>query len=61
MLEQREGFSAQCGQTAAQYIVGALMALVTWWLDRNIKLTPEEMDRAFRRLTVPVLQSISRN
>ena len=33
-----------------QYLVGAYMAVLTWWLDRGAKLTPQEVDAAFRRL-----------
>ncbi len=43
---------------AAQYVAGALMAIVTWWLDRSIKLTAEEIDRTFRQMTLPALQTI---
>jgi AcrR family transcriptional regulator len=43
---------------AAQYVAGALMAIVTWWLDRNIKLSAEEIDRTFRQMTLPALQAI---
>ncbi len=42
---------------AAQYVVGALMSTVTWWLDRNVKLSPDEIDGAFRRMTLPALQA----
>lgn len=45
---------------AAQYVAGALMAIVTWWLDRNIKLSAEEIDRIFRQMTLPALQAIRR-
>jgi AcrR family transcriptional regulator len=43
---------------AAQYVAGALMAIVTWWLDRNIKLTADEIDSTFREMTIPALQAI---
>ena len=43
---------------AAQYVAGALMAIVTWWLDRNIKLSAEEINRTFRQMTLPALQAI---
>jgi AcrR family transcriptional regulator len=43
---------------AAQYVAGALIAIVTWWLDRNIKLSAEEIDRTFRQMTLPALQAI---
>jgi len=43
---------------AAHYVAGALMAIVTWWLDRNIKLTAEEIDAIFRQMTLPALDAI---
>ena len=46
---------------AAQYVAGALMGVVTWWLDRNIKLSAEEMDSTFRLMTLPALQAIRRS
>jgi AcrR family transcriptional regulator len=33
-----------------QYVVGAYMAVLTWWLDRGAKPSPAEVDRMFRRL-----------
>ena len=42
---------------AAQYVVGALMSTVTWWLDRNVKLSPDEIDGAFRPNDPPALQA----
>jgi len=41
----------------AQYVAGALLAIVTWWLDRNIKLSPEEMDSAFRKMTTAAIEA----
>jgi AcrR family transcriptional regulator len=43
---------------AAQYVTGALMAIVVWWLDRSIKLSAEEIDRIFRHMTIPALEAI---
>jgi AcrR family transcriptional regulator len=37
-------------EIAVQYIVGAYMALLTWWLDGGAKLPPKRMDAMFRRL-----------
>ncbi|MDX1162466.1 hypothetical protein GOL75_14190 [Sinorhizobium medicae] len=34
-----------------QYLVGAYMAVLTWWLDGGTKLPPELVDGMFRRLT----------
>lgn len=33
-----------------EYVVGAYMAVLTWWLDKGAKLPPERMDAMFRRL-----------
>ncbi|WP_247989265.1 TetR/AcrR family transcriptional regulator [Bradyrhizobium sp. 186] len=35
---------------AVQYVVGAFMAVMTWWLDSGAKLPPHRMDAMFRRL-----------
>jgi AcrR family transcriptional regulator len=37
---------------AVQFIVGAYMSIVTWWLDRGAREKPEEIDRAFRELAL---------
>ena len=33
-----------------QFIVGAYMTVLTWWLDGGAKLPPQRMDALFRRL-----------
>lgn len=33
-----------------QFVVGAFMAVLTWWLDKGAKLSPERVDAMFRRL-----------
>ncbi len=43
-----------------QYIVGGCMAMLTWWLDRGAKVSPERMDAMFRSMVsqgVPSLGS----
>src|SRR6266851_784277 len=35
-------------ELAVQYIVGAFMAVMTWWLDGGAKLSPERIDAVFR-------------
>lgn len=32
-----------------EYVVGAYMAVMTWWLDAGAKLSPQRMDAMFRR------------
>jgi len=36
---------------AVQYYVGALIAVLTWWLDSGAKLPAQQVDAIFRRLT----------
>jgi AcrR family transcriptional regulator len=38
------------GELVVQYVVGAYMAVMTWWLDAGAKLPPDRMDAMFRRL-----------
>lgn len=37
-------------EVVVTYVVGAYMALLTWWLDGGAKLSAERMDGMFRRL-----------
>ncbi len=37
-------------ELVVQYVVGAYMAVMTWWLDGGAKLPPQRMDAMFRRL-----------
>jgi AcrR family transcriptional regulator len=55
----RNEFAATVGKESAdviprelvvQYVVGAYMAVLTWWLDGGAKLPPKQIDAMFRRL-----------
>ena len=55
----RNEFAATVGKNSAdtiprelivQYVVGAYMAVLTWWLDEGAKLPPKRLDAIFRRL-----------
>lgn len=37
---------------AVEYIAGAFMAVLTWWLDRGARLPPQEVDAIVRRLVM---------
>jgi AcrR family transcriptional regulator len=37
-------------ELVVQYLVGAYMAVLTWWLDGGAKLPPQRIDAMFRRL-----------
>jgi len=40
------------------YLVGALLALLTWWLDDDMPYPPEQMDQLFRQLTTPGVAAV---
>ena len=37
---------------AVEYIVGAFMAVLIWWVEHGAKLPPQEVDGIFRRLVM---------
>jgi hypothetical protein len=41
-----------------QFVVGACMAVLTWWLDKGAKLPPAKIDAMFRRLAGEGLESL---
>jgi AcrR family transcriptional regulator len=45
-------------ELVVQYVVGAYMAVLTWWLDGGAKLPPQRIDAMFRRL---VIEGITRS
>jgi AcrR family transcriptional regulator len=48
--------TAEQRELAVQYIAGAFMAVLTWWLDRGAKLEPVDVDAVFRRLVLQGLE-----
>ena len=40
-----------------QYLVGAFMAVMIWWLDGGAKLTPHQVDAMFRSLAMDGMRS----
>lgn len=42
-------------EVAVEYIASALMGVLTWWLDGNMRYPAEEMERIFVSLTRPVI------
>jgi AcrR family transcriptional regulator len=37
-------------EIALQYVVGAYMSILTWWLDGGARQSPQDVDAAFRRM-----------
>jgi len=50
-----EGASEVPRSAAVQFVVGALMSVLTWWLEEKSKLSPAEANAIFRRLTIPAI------
>lgn len=38
----------------AAFAAGSLMAMITWWLDKNMPYTPEQMAHMYRQMTATV-------
>jgi AcrR family transcriptional regulator len=51
------GGKAAPSEVTVQFVVGAYLALLAWWLDRGAKEPPETMDAAFRALALKGLES----
>lgn len=47
------------GEFVVQYVVGAYMAVLTWWLDGGAKLSPRRIDAMFRRAATEGVMSSS--
>jgi hypothetical protein len=57
--------AAQRGKTptlaltlAAQVVAGAFLALLQWWAEHDMHVSPEEMDTYFQRLVLPGVQKV---
>ena len=42
----------------ADYVAGALLTALTWWLDNDLPYTPEQMDAMFGQLVGPGVHAI---
>jgi AcrR family transcriptional regulator len=41
----------------ADYIAGAILTMLSWWLDNEMPYTPEHMDALFHQLVMPGVQA----
>jgi AcrR family transcriptional regulator len=41
----------------ADYLAGAILSMLTWWLDNEMPYTPEQMDALFQQLVRPGVQA----
>jgi len=46
-------------EAAAHFYVSSLITMVTFWLDNNLPLSPEEMNDLFRKLAMPGLEQFT--
>jgi AcrR family transcriptional regulator len=45
-------------EIVAEYLAGALLTLVHWWLDHGVSYTPEQMEGFFRQLVLPGVRAV---
>ena len=64
MIERHLGAFVPVGQPpavplafVADYLAGAILNLLTWWLDHAMPYTPEQMDALFHQLVLPGVQA----
>lgn len=53
----REAGGDALRELTVQHLVGAYLAVLTWWLDGGAKQAPEQVDAAFRRLAISGLST----
>lgn len=42
----------------ANYLAGAMIAMISWWLKQDKKYTPEQMADMFRQLSMPTINTV---
>jgi AcrR family transcriptional regulator len=42
----------------ADYLAGAVLTLVHWWLDHGMRYTPEQMEAIFQQLALPGIRAV---
>ena len=45
-------------KVTAQSVIGAFMALMQWWLEHEIPLSPEALDAYFLQLVMPGVREV---
>ena len=51
-LSDKSSTDGEPRKAVVQFVVGAFIALLTWWLDGGAKLPAHRMDALFRRLAI---------
>ena len=60
-LAAGSGDSAVPPEIVADYLAGALLTLVHWWLDHGMAYTPEQMEAFFQQLVMPGVRAVLPN
>lgn len=47
-------------EASVHFIAGGLFGLLTWWLNGNMRLSVDDANRIFRRLSIPALRAAVR-
>jgi AcrR family transcriptional regulator len=55
LLPRSAGLARVPTDAVVQFVVGALMSIITWWLDERSKLSPAEAEALFRQLTLTAI------
>lgn len=42
----------------AQYLAGAFLSLLKWWLDTEMPYTPQQMEKIFQQLALPGIRNV---
>jgi AcrR family transcriptional regulator len=45
-------------EVVADFLAGALLGLVHWWLDHGVPYTPEQMETFFERIVLPGIRAV---
>ncbi len=56
-IEQHLVALVPAGQTLADYMAGAILTMLRWWLDNGMPYPPEQMDAMFQQLVLPGVQA----
>jgi AcrR family transcriptional regulator len=57
LLAQRRATPAVPVEVLAEHAVGALLGVVTWWLDHDMPYSVDQMAQLFERLMTPTLET----
>ncbi len=57
VIATRRAVPAVPVEVVAEHVIGALLGVVTWWLDHDTRYSADQMAAMFERLTAPALEA----